>query len=208
MHSVFILVSYNRRYHMSYVPPNRKTSTIPDDMNSEIYQKHHWEILKKNINGTINKLNRKNMTEVVPSIIQLNLVRGAGLFCKSIMKSQQLSSLFTPVYASCTAILNTKFPALGELLVDRLVVSFKKSFRRQQKSACLASIIFLAHLTNHFVVYEVLILQILFLLLEVPTDDSIELAVGLIKESVNQIVVQRHQMQYLIDYVIYFTIID
>eukprot|EP00834_Sanchytrium_tribonematis_P000673 NODE_13_length_54415_cov_0.522424.p7 type:complete len:537 gc:universal NODE_13_length_54415_cov_0.522424:22886-24496(+) len=167
---------------MSYIPPIRNTRTISDDPKSEEYQRYHWEKLKKSLNGQINKLNSKNITEIVPEIIQLNLVRGAGIFCRSIMKSQQLSSLFTSVYCCCVAILNTKFPSLGELLVQRLVDQFKKSFRRQQKQLCMDTTTFLAHLTNQFVVHELLILQILFLLLENPTDDSIELAVNLTKQ--------------------------
>lgn len=47
---------------------------------------------------------------------------------------------------------------------------------------CLASIKFLAHLVNHQVAHEVLALELLTLLLENPTDDSVEIAVGFIRE--------------------------
>lgn len=41
---------------------------------------------------------------------------------------------------------------------------------------------FIAHLTNQLVAHEILSLQILALLLERPTDDSVEIAVGFIRE--------------------------
>lgn len=50
-----------------------------------------------------------------------NLVRGRGLFCRSLMKSQAASPGFTPVYAALTAVVNTKFPEIGELLLHRVV---------------------------------------------------------------------------------------
>lgn len=41
---------------------------------------------------------------------------------------------------------------------------------------------FIAHLTNHLVAHEILALQILALLLQQPTDDSVEIAVGFMRE--------------------------
>ena len=42
-----------------------------------------------------------------------NLVRGKGLFCRSIMKSQLASPTFSAVYAGLVAVVNTKFPEVG-----------------------------------------------------------------------------------------------
>lgn len=47
---------------------------------------------------------------------------------------------------------------------------------------CHSTTTFLAHLVNQAVANEVIVLQILVLLLERPTDDSIEIAVGLTRE--------------------------
>lgn len=60
------------------------------------------------------------MTAPVCSCLQ-NLVRGRGLFCRSMMKSQLASPSFSPVYAALTAVVNTKFPEIGELLLGRWV---------------------------------------------------------------------------------------
>lgn len=50
-----------------------------------------------------------------------NLIRGRGVFCRSIMKSQLASPTFTPTYAALVAIINTKFPEIGELLLKRVI---------------------------------------------------------------------------------------
>ena len=47
---------------------------------------------------------------------------------------------------------------------------------------------FLAHLVNQMVLHEIVALELLTLLLEDPTDDSVEVAVGFLKvQSVDQI---------------------
>ena len=53
------------------------------------------------------------------------------------------------MYACLAAIVNTKFPNVGELLLRRLVLAFKRGFRRNDKTRCMASTRFIAHLVNH-----------------------------------------------------------
>lgn len=97
------------------------------------------------------------------------------------MKGQAASLPFTPVLAAMAAIVNTKLPQVGELLVKRLVMQFRKSFRRNDRAVAGSSTTFLAHLANQQVVHEMVVAQILLLLLQKPTDDSVEIAVGLMK---------------------------
>ena len=47
----------------------------------------------------------------------------------------------------------------------------------------MASVKFIAHLVNQQVAHEILALEILTLLLENPTDDSVEVAIAFLKES-------------------------
>ena len=141
-----------------------------------------WEALKKSINGLINKVNVANIKHIVPELFGENLVRGRGLFCRSIMKAQAASLPFTPIYAAMAAIVNTKLPQVGELLLNRLVMQFRKSFKRNDKAVCLSSTTFIAHLCNQQVAHEMVVAQILLLLLHKPTDDSVEIAVGLMRE--------------------------
>jgi pre-mRNA-splicing factor CWC22 len=168
----------------TYIPPARLRalqSQITDKTSKE-YQRMAWEALKKSINGLINKVNVSNIKHIVPELFGENLVRGRGLFCRSIMKAQAASLPFTPIYAAMAAIVNTKLPQVGELLLHRLIVQFRKAFKRNDKAVCVSSTTFIAHLCNQQVASEMVAAQILLLLLNKPTDDSVEIAVGLTRE--------------------------
>ncbi|KAI8910361.1 armadillo-type protein, partial [Gorgonomyces haynaldii] len=168
----------------AYLPPAkmRQLQAQITDKSSEDYQRMTWEALKKSINGLINKINVSNIKNIVPELFSENLIRGRGLLCKSIMKAQSVSLPFTPVYASMIAVVNTKFPVIGELLIMRLLSQFRKAYKRSDKQVCLASSKFLAHLVNQRVASEIIALQLLMLLLEKPTNDSVEVAVGFMRE--------------------------
>ncbi|KAI1072699.1 hypothetical protein LB507_002751 [Fusarium sp. FIESC RH6] len=168
----------------TYIPPARLRALQAQitDKTSKEYQRMAWEALKKSINGLINKVNTANIKFIVPELFGENLVRGRGLFCRSIMKAQAASLPFTPIYAAMAAIVNTKLPQVGELLIRRLVLQFRKGFKRNDKAVCLSSTTFLAHLINQQVQHEMLAGQILLLLLHKPTDDSVEIAVGFCRE--------------------------
>lgn len=174
----------NMRSGGTYIPPARLRALQAQitDKNSKEYQRMAWEALKKSINGLINKVNVSNIKHIVPELFGENLIRGKGLFCRSIMKAQAASLPFTPIYAAMAAIVNTKLPQVGELLLSRLIVQFKKAFKRNDKAVCLSSTTFIAHLCNQQVAHEMVAAQILLLLLHKPTDDSVEIAVGLTRE--------------------------
>lgn len=168
----------------TYIPPARlrELQSQITDKSSKEYQRMAWEALKKSINGLINKVNVSNIKHIVPELFNENLVRGRGLFCRSIMKAQAASLPFTPIYAAMAAIVNTKLPQVGELLLNRLVVQFRKAYKRNDKAVCLSSTTFIAHLCNQQVAHEAVAAQLLLLLLHKPTDDSVEIAVGLTRE--------------------------
>ena len=81
-----------------------------------------WQALRKSINGFINKVNVPNIQAIVVELFGVNLVRGRGLFARSIIKAQASSVTFTHVYAALVSIVNTKLPQLGELVLKRLVL--------------------------------------------------------------------------------------
>lgn len=168
----------------TYIPPARLRALQSQitDKSSKEYQRMAWEALKKSINGLINKVNVSNIKHIVPELFGENLVRGRGLFCRSIMKAQAASLPFTPIYAAMAAIVNTKLPQVGELLLKRLITQFKKGFKRNDKAVCLSATTFIAHLCNQQVANELVAAQMLLLLLNKPTDDSVEIAVGLTRE--------------------------
>ncbi|GLB35523.1 putative protein with domain in DAP-5, eIF4G, MA-3 and other proteins [Lyophyllum shimeji] len=184
------------------------------------YQRLSWDALRKSITGIVNRVNIVNIKQVVPELFAENLVRGRGLFARSVMKAQASSLPFTPVFAALVAIINTKLPQVGELVLTRLISQFRRSFKRNDKIVCHSTTTFIAHLVNQAVAHEIIALQILMLLLEHPTDDSIEIAVGFMREvgafltenspKANTIVFERfravlnegsisHRVQYMIE---------
>lgn len=152
------------------------------DRSSPEYQRMTWDALKKSINGIINKVNISNLKNILPELFGENVIRGRGLLARALMKAQTASPGFTRVYAAMVSVINTKMPAIGELILARLINQFLRGYRRNDKSTLLSSTKFLAHLVNQQVAGEIVALQILALLLENPTDDSVEVAVGFIKE--------------------------
>ncbi|GAA5848474.1 hypothetical protein JCM8547_004525 [Rhodosporidiobolus lusitaniae] len=170
----------------AYIPPHRLRAMLAEQeaesKEGEEYQRLTWEALRKSINGLINKVNTSNIKLIVPELFGENLVRGRGLFVRSIMRAQASSLPFTPIFASLVAIVNTKLPQIGELLLFRLIHQFRRSYKRNDKPTMTATTTFLAQLVNQQVAHEVLALQMLVLLLERPTDDSVEIAVSFMRE--------------------------
>lgn len=165
-----------------YVPPHLRASSVPQDKNDPVYQRFSWEVGRKSIVGNVNKVNSANLALILPELFSANLVRGRGLLCRAIMKAQMTSPGFTHVYAALIAVVNTKLPEIGELLVKRVVAQFRRAYKRNNKVVAVGLAKFIAHLVNQQVAHEVLALQLLSLLLERPTDDSVEVAVAFIKE--------------------------
>ncbi|NWV57547.1 CWC22 factor, partial [Daphoenositta chrysoptera] len=166
----------------AYIPPAklRMMQEQITDKNSLAYQRMSWEALKKSINGLVNKVNVSNIENIIHELLQENIVRGRGLLSRSILQAQSASPIFTHVYAALVAIINSKFPNIGELILKRLILNFRKGYRRNDKCNILHSDSLLILFPQ---AHEVLCLEMLTLLLERPTDDSIEVAIGFIKES-------------------------
>ncbi|KAG7276465.1 hypothetical protein CRUP_033903, partial [Coryphaenoides rupestris] len=95
------------------------------DKNSLAYQRMSWEALKKSINGLINKVNVSNIAYIIQELLQENIVRGRGLLSRSVLQAQAASPIFTHVYSAVVAIINSKFPQIGELMLKRLVLSLE-----------------------------------------------------------------------------------
>lgn len=153
-----------------------------EDKTSEEYQRMRWDALRKSINGLVNKVNVANVKNVIPELFAENLVRGRGLFCRSCIKSQIASPGFTDVFAAVAAVINSKFPQIGRLLLCRIVLQLQRAYKRNDKPRLTAAVKFVAHLVNQQVADELIALELLTLLLEKPTEDSVEVAVDFVTE--------------------------
>ncbi|XP_053606485.1 pre-mRNA-splicing factor CWC22 homolog [Plodia interpunctella] len=174
----------NTRTGGAYIPPARLRMMQAQitDKSSVAYQRLAWEALKKSIHGHINKINVGNIGIIIKELLKENIVRGRGLLCRSVIQAQAASPTFTNVYAALVAAVNSRFPNIGELLLKRLVIQFKRGFKRNDKPTCISSASFIAHLVNQRVAHEILALELLTLLVETPTDDSVEVSIAFLKE--------------------------
>ncbi|KAJ1695584.1 hypothetical protein LUZ63_012282 [Rhynchospora breviuscula] len=167
-----------------YIPRHLLSQMMRDiqDKSSEAYQRLSWDALRKSINILVNKVNATNIKYIIPELFSENLIRGRGLICRSLMKSQLASPGFTDVFAALAAVVNTKFPEVGNLLLTRVVLQLKRAYKRNDKPQLLAATKFIAHLVNQLVAHEIIALELLTVLLENPTEDTVEVAVGFVKE--------------------------
>ena len=126
----------NTRSGGAYIPPARLRAlqaAAASDKTSPEYQRLSWDALRKSITGIVNRVNISNIKQIIPELFGENLVRGRGLFARSVMKAQAASLGFTPVFATVVAVVNTKLPQVGELVLVRLVSQFRRSFKRNDK---------------------------------------------------------------------------
>lgn len=119
------------------MPPARlralQEAAAAKDKASPEYQRLSWDALRKSITGIVNRVNIANIKQVIPEMFSENLIRGRGLFSRSIMKAQAASLPFTPVFAAVVSVVNTKLPQVGELVLIRLISQFRRAFKRNDK---------------------------------------------------------------------------
>lgn len=152
-----------------------------DDNDPNIDQKRTWDEQQRVIHGTINRLNSSTIKPLIHDLFEkVNLVRLRGVLARSVLLAAVSSIKYSPVYAALIAVLNTKLPEIGELIVHRCVLLFRKYYRQRNKLSCVAIVTLFGHLFHQSVVHELIILQILTVLLENPTDDSVEVAIHLL----------------------------
>jgi len=141
-----------------------------------------WTSMKKRINGIINRINKTNVKSCAFDLLRLNIIRGKGLFCKSVMRAQLASIHFSSIYAALVSVVNTRIPEVGELLVHRLIAQLRKGYADREKVLCSASLRLLSHLFIHQIIDELPLLEFLSTCLVDPSDGSIELVVLVIQE--------------------------
>lgn len=163
-----------------YIPPHKLRALQEEMMNadasSEQHQRMMWELLRKSINGIVNKVNIANIQNIVVELFNENILRGRGLLARALIKAQMASPNFTHVYSALIAVINTKVPEIGLLVAKRVLIQFRRSFERNNKIVCVATTRMIAHLVNQRVLGEYIALQILMILLTSPTEDSVEIA--------------------------------
>lgn len=144
-------------------------------------QKQLWIALQKFINATVNKLDRLNVPETSLALFNVNILRGRGLLCRAMIKRLLAEPSAAPVLASLASIVNSKLSEVGEVLIARVVVLYKRGYVENNRHMVDSTLLFLCELVLQGVVEDVVILQILQVLLnKKPTDDSIRTAIDIL----------------------------
>ena len=169
-----------------YMPPAKRRQLMEAQegettVDTSQRQRDTWQEERRIVHGTINRLNTSTIKPLIHDLFsKVNLIRLRGVLAKSILQAAVSSPRYSNVYAALIAVINSKLPEVGELVVKRSILAFRRHYRRKEKASCLAMALFMGHLFHQGVVHELLILQVLTLLLDGdPTDDSVEVAVQL-----------------------------
>ena len=121
-----------------YIPPFKLQQLQQEIMEKEKkgsreHQRLMWELLRKSINGIINKVNVTNIQNVIIELLNENLLRGKGLLARAIIKGQMASPNFTHVYVALISVINTKLPEIAYLIIKRVVLQFRRAYKRNNK---------------------------------------------------------------------------
>lgn len=145
-------------------------------------QRKLWISLRESINAAISDLNRFNVVETSLKLFSVNILRGRGLLCRAIIKKLLVDKANAPVLASLACVVNSKLPEVGETLVARVVILFKRGYVSDDGETVDATLLFICELVLQGVCDDVLVLQVLQVLLDkAPTPDSIRTAANVIE---------------------------
>lgn len=156
---------------------------IVGDRSSAYYLVKHWDAYRKRISNLVNHVTADSIKVVVAALLKDNMSDGAGVFTSACLKAQMVAAPeMTPVFAALVAKLNSTVHDIGQLVLKRLLMHWRRAFKRNDKHVLLKATKFLAHLLNQQVAKETLALEIVTRLLAEPTEEKVECAVGFVKD--------------------------
>ncbi|CAI6358713.1 unnamed protein product [Macrosiphum euphorbiae] len=145
-------------------------------------QRSYWKKLSIDIETTITKLNHGNIRSTSRKLLKLNIMRGRGLLCRSIMESQSHSPNFTHIYATLVSFIDQNFPNVTELLLVRCIYVFTDAYKCKRENKYVPPVLLIAHLVQNNVARDCrLILEIIQLLIKTPNLHSIGLVDNILK---------------------------
>lgn len=98
-------------------------------------------------------------------LFKLNFVRGCGLFVRSMIRAQEEALIRPSIYAALVSIINPWMEVIGEIIAKHVISLFRRQFKCNDKTKCLPTTKFIAHLVNQNVVCIVKHMNEFFVLL-------------------------------------------
>ncbi|KAG8380128.1 hypothetical protein BUALT_Bualt07G0161400 [Buddleja alternifolia] len=165
------------------IPPSKVAAELFGmDKSSKRYQRESWEVLERVIDDLIRDVDPGNLKETVAQLFAENIVRGKGLFCRSIINHQTAHPEKSYIYAALAFLVNYYFPAVGGLLVRRVYVQLILSYHDYNFEPLQRSLKLLAHLINLEVLEPLIGYGIVCCCLERKTSDYVKAAAEFFKE--------------------------
>ncbi|CUG92062.1 membrane-associated protein, putative, partial [Bodo saltans] len=144
-----------------YVPPQRRVASGGSRKDASSFQRETFSALKRTFTGLANRVSFDNVQNVAVEVFRENVVRGRGLFCDALLRTQQFNPEVTQVFAALVAIVNRKIPRVGLLMLKRLVVGWRQRYRRRDWNGVRNVNIFVGHLYCMNVCSEGIVLAII-----------------------------------------------
>ncbi|CAG9584068.1 conserved hypothetical protein [Leishmania major strain Friedlin] len=173
-----------------YVPPHRReaVASSSDDLTSPssvAFQQESWRALSRSITGVVNRVNKDNLEQSAVELFRENLIRGRGLFARSMMRTQQVDPDLTPVLAALASRINRDLPTVVELLCRRLVVQWNRAYLRKdwrfvENASRYLGWLFLLNVVEVDIIYQLLLKH---LTSEKRREEDIDQAAKLFRET-------------------------
>ncbi|XP_022168891.1 pre-mRNA-splicing factor CWC22 homolog [Myzus persicae] len=142
---------------------------------SEEYQTTSWKILENSISNLVKQVNSESKArEIKKKIVRLNIVRGRGILCKSVMEAQLASTTNTHIYALFIALIYDEISTIGELILVRCLKQFRNASKTKEKCVYLASVLFISYLIIYDVVSPLVVVKLLKIFIKIPSQDSVD----------------------------------
>ncbi|KAL0207834.1 hypothetical protein P9112_010421 [Eukaryota sp. TZLM1-RC] len=139
-------------------------STDPDSTRSE--QEQAWKHLTKTITGILNKVSADNIPDVLPQLLSVNLIKGRGILTSRIIQACESATALTPVYATLLALINSVFPSIGRLAIQRILIRVQKSLKSRRIRETSGLLTLLSHLIYFQVALPLLVFETSSLLIQ------------------------------------------
>lgn len=170
------------------MPPHRKREdddVLEQGEASPAFQREAWQALSRTITGIVNKVSVDNLEESCTLLFRENLVRGRGLWARSMLRTQQVDPELTSVLASLVSRVNKEFPDVVWLLCRRLVMQWKraslrKDWRTLENTAKFIANLYLFQVADVGVVYQVILAH---LTAESRCDEDVDQAAKVFEET-------------------------
>ncbi|AMD21985.1 HFR130Cp [Eremothecium sinecaudum] len=140
----------------------------------ESLQRQNWEQIRKHIKIVLSNLQCGNVVESFKQLFEVNVLRGKGILVVEIMK-MQFKNDNSPAFAALVALFEEFIPFLGYTLSRECLLQFFECYQRGDFTGCYAASSLACELCNRDVLHEIGIFQLLFLLLEKPNRNSIDM---------------------------------